>query len=165
MESRRQSKVEWLLVVIPYAHCIIRLFSFRLQQQLQVTPAEHWSDTKCIKFPHIYQAIQEKFPSESISAVEASRIIKEAFPSSQSKHFTSGNRVLGVQWKIPPMSNPVPVLVATGQPLGDWSQNDRRILKSQPKFRIWKQLIGSYLRALCSQQGQRASRYMYCSIQ
>lgn len=50
--------------------------------------------------------LQEGFLSESISRVEATRIIKEAFPHSQSTQTKSGNRIFGVQLKIP--SEPEP---------------------------------------------------------
>ncbi len=50
--------------------------------------------------------LQEGFPSESISRVEATGIIKEAFPHSQSTQTKSGNRIFGVQLKIP--SEPEP---------------------------------------------------------
>ena len=56
-------------------------------------------------FSDIHKLIRQNFPSESISTVEASRIIKEAFPSRQSKHFTHGNQVFGVQLKVPPVSS------------------------------------------------------------
>ena len=58
----------------------------------------------------IHKLIQQNFPSESISTVEASRIIKEAFRSSQSKYFTHGNWVFGVQLKVPPVSSTSPTL-------------------------------------------------------
>ena len=111
MESRRQSEVEWL---VASCHTICTLYHQAFLFQASATATSNITHKVLISTKQY-----KKFPSESISAVEASHIIKEAFPSSQSKHFTSGNRVLGVQWKIPPMSNPVPVLVATGQPLGE----------------------------------------------
>ena len=95
--------------------------SFRLQEQLQVVP-ECSVNVKYVKFSDIHKLIQENFPS---------RIIKEAFPSSQSRHFTTGNRVFGVQLRVPPVSststlsnpptelnvNPVPSLLVTDQSL------------------------------------------------
>ena len=61
---------------------------------------------KYMKFSDIHKLIRENFPSESISTVEASCIIREAFPNSQSKHYGSGNRVFGIQLKVPPLSSP-----------------------------------------------------------
>ena len=62
-------------------------------------------NVKYMTFSDIHKLIQQNFPSESISTVEVSRIIKEAFPSSQSRRFTHGNRVFGVQLKVPPVSS------------------------------------------------------------
>lgn len=104
--------------------------SFRLQEQVQVVP-KCSVNVKYVKFSDIHKLIQENFPSESISTVEASHIIKEAFPSSQSRHFTTGNRVFGVQLRVSPVSSmltlsnpptelnviPVPSLLVTDQSL------------------------------------------------
>ena len=106
-------------------------YLFRLQEQLQVVP-ECLVNVKYMTFSDIHKLIQQNFPSESISTVEASRIIKEAFPSSQSRRFTHGNRVFGVQLKVPPVSStsstlslpptdlnvdPLPSLLTTDQSL------------------------------------------------
>ena len=53
--------------------------SVRLQEQLQVVP-QYLVSVKYMTFSDIHKLIQQKFPTESISTVEASRIIKEAFP-------------------------------------------------------------------------------------
>ena len=48
--------------------------TIRLQEQIEEVP-DHLLNVKYMKFSDIYKLIQENFPFESISTVEASRII------------------------------------------------------------------------------------------
>ena len=79
---------------------------FKFQEQIEVR--DHLLNVKYIKFSDMYAQVD--FPSESISTVEASRIIRQAFRNSQTKHYVSGNRVFGIELKVPTLSSPSSIL-------------------------------------------------------
>ena len=87
------------------AYSTLHLFS-KLQEQIEVR--DHLLNVKYIKFSDMYAQVD--FPSESISTVEASRIIRQAFRNSQTKHYVSGNRVFGIELKVPTLSSPSSIL-------------------------------------------------------
>ena len=107
------------------AYSTLHLFS-KLQEQIEVR--DHLLNVKYIKFSDMYAQVD--FPSESISTVEASRIIRQAFRNSQTKHYGSGNRVFGIMPTLSspssiltpslstfPTLNPLPPFLATSQSL------------------------------------------------
>ena len=100
---------QYLAVHVGYSAWLI--MTIRLQEQIEVP--DHLLNVKYMKFSDIYKLIEENFPSESISTVEASRIIRKAFPNSQSRHYGSGNRVFGIQLKVPTLSSPSPTFTTS----------------------------------------------------
>ena len=99
-------------------HDIVRVLVCRLRTQLKSTPTSG-PGTKHISLQTLQTMLSERFTPENISAIEATKIIREAFPDSQHKRMSKdgvrSTYIIGVDMATQPSESGVSTFLGSAE--------------------------------------------------